>query len=148
MLLADFGLSKDAVRAGESTMTATAMGLEGTPAYMSPEQVQERRAGAEVDVWAFGVMLYETIKGDRPFQGKNLMVLGRQITTQALNLDAQWVPAEIRPILRKSLERDKSKRYLSAVEMEQPYREGAGVIIARFTHNDLCDAWQALERGR
>ena len=147
--LADFGLSKESVREDQTIMTVTAMGLEGTPAYMSPEQVEEdESAGAEVDVWAFGVMLYEMIKGDRPFQGKNLMVLGRQITTQALNFDAQWIPAELRPVLQKCLTRDKSQRYPSAIEIERPYREGAGGIIARFAHNELCDAWQTLERGQ
>ena len=146
--LADFGLSKDAVKAGEATMTATSIGLEGTPAYMSPEQVnEERSSGPEVDVWAFGVMLYETLRGERPFGGQNIMRLGMEILTKSIDIEGEWAPDELKPILRKTLSRDKSDRFASALEIERPYREGVGVIIDRFAHNDLRDAWDEAERA-
>ena len=147
--LADFGLSKDAVKEEEATMTATRDGLEGTPAYMSPEQVHESRsAGAEVDVWAFGVMLYETLKGERPFKGRNLMVLGGQILNQALDIEDDWVPKELKPVLKKALDRDKSKRYPSALELEGPYRRAYHSIAERYTHEELRQAWTLVERDQ
>ncbi len=147
--LADFGLSKEAVKADETTETATSVGLEGTPAYMSPEQVQEdRQAGAEVDVWAFGVMLYEAIKGERPFKGNNLMILGGQILNQAIDVEGAWVPNELQSVLSKSLERDPRQRYGSALEIQRPYQEGAGIIIDRHSHNELRGAWTELETAQ
>lgn len=128
--LADFGLSRNSVRAGEGTMTAE-NGLEGTPAYMSPEQVRERRSGPEVDVWAFGVMLYEILYGERPFRGNNLMILGEQICTQVINFRGNEIPAELCSILMRCLARDKSQRYPSARELEVAYQSAYQALSDR-----------------
>jgi hypothetical protein len=149
--LADFGLSKEAVRGAEATMTATSMGLEGTPAYMSPEQVKEQReVGAEVDVWAFGVMLYEALKGVRPFEGQNLMYLGMEILTKQLDLVSD-IPQELQPVLVRSLSREvggAEGRYKSALELEAPYWTGARVVIARVVHERLRPAWERAKAER
>ena len=61
--VADFGLA----RTTDQSSLTTQGRILGTALYMSPEQVRGQRATAASDVYAFGIMLYEAITGDRPF---------------------------------------------------------------------------------
>ena len=108
----DFGLAKflpDA--AGDeltvSGLTAAAVWV-GTPAYMAPEQAQGRAVDRRVDVWAFGVVLYEMVTGVRPFRGESL----QQTLAAVLTADPDWkdVPPAVQPLLRACLERDPVRR--------------------------------------
>ena len=108
----DFGLAKILAEPADdevtvSTVTVSAV-LLGTPAYMAPEQAQGRSADARVDVWAFGVVLYEMVTGERPFRGEGL-----EGTLQAVvSANPRWesVPPSVQPLLRACLERDPHKR--------------------------------------
>ena len=108
----DFGLAKILAEPADdevtvSTVTVPAV-LLGTPAYMAPEQAQGRSADARVDVWAFGVVLYEMVTGERPFRGEGL-----EGTLQAVvSANPRWesVPPSVQPLLRACLERDPHKR--------------------------------------
>ena len=70
----DFGIAKILSDASPDdptvTIDATAVGIVlGTPAYMAPEQIQGKPVDGRVDIWAFGVMLYKMVAGQRPFGG-------------------------------------------------------------------------------
>ena len=78
--LLDFGLAKlkeppgpismSAMGTLATSMAGTAQGtILGTVPYMAPEQVEGREADARSDIWALGVVIYETATGRRPFQG-------------------------------------------------------------------------------
>jgi Tol biopolymer transport system component len=117
--LVDFGLAKLSDPDPNQTSTlagATGSGvLLGTLMYMSPEQAAARPVDARSDIFSFGVVLYETITGRRPFAGDSTIdVLHNIIHADAPPLDA---PPELRMIVEKALEKDPADRYQSMREL-------------------------------
>jgi len=123
----DFGLAKAMDPAGASsaepmnspTMTAraTQMGMIiGTAAYMAPEQARGRAVDRRADIWAFGVVLYEMLTGRRAFEGEDISVTLANVIKETPTFDAlpPDVPAPIRRLLRRCLEKD-PKRRLGAI---------------------------------
>jgi eukaryotic-like serine/threonine-protein kinase len=120
----DFGLAKvlePVVLGGgdvtaSPTITSPAMTqrgvILGTAAYMSPEQAKGRQADKRSDLWAFGCVLYEMLTGTRAFNGEDATdtiaaVIRGEPAWHALPDD---VPGHIRLLLRRCLEKDRSKR--------------------------------------
>ena len=108
----DFGLAKfmaDPALDGATRSGTTVQGaVLGTPAYMAPEQAQGRSVDQRVDVWAFGVVLFEIVTGERLFRGESL----QETLTAVLTADPPLarVPPVLQPLLRACLERDPRKR--------------------------------------
>jgi serine/threonine protein kinase len=99
----DFGL---AMTADSATHERNA--VAGTPAYMSPEQARGDRTDARTDVWAFGCVLYELLTGVRAFGQDTLAETLAAIQER----EPDWrrlpdsVPADVRRMLRRCLEKD------------------------------------------
>ena len=107
----DFGLAKSMAEseAGDVTLANTATGVVvGTPAYMAPEQAYGAPADPRVDVWAFGVVLFEMVTGRRPFGGGSSSETLAAVLTG--NVDWTGVPPALQPLLRACLERDPQNR--------------------------------------
>ncbi|OXB61056.1 hypothetical protein ASZ78_011162, partial [Callipepla squamata] len=64
--LADFGMCKEGILNGVTTTTFC-----GTPDYIAPEILQELEYGPSVDWWALGVLMYEMMAGQPPFEADN-----------------------------------------------------------------------------
>jgi len=120
----DFGVSK--VLQGEEQeqgleLTRTGM-VMGTPYYLSPEQARgDRTLDHRVDIWACGIMLYECLAGRRPFIAPNynaLLVQILQSTPRPIREVRPATPAGFEGVLRRSLERDRDKRYRSGADMQ------------------------------
>jgi eukaryotic-like serine/threonine-protein kinase len=127
----DFGLAKvreplvgptlDGVVVSSPTIARpiTASGvILGTAAYMAPEQARGKEVDKRVDIWAFGVVLYEMLAGCRPFQGETLSdtvaaVLQKEIDWTRLPGDT---PDELRRMLRRCLTRDPKDRLHDAAD--------------------------------
>ena len=96
-------------------------GIAGTPGYMSPEQARGEAADKQMDVWAFGCLLYELLTGTRAFPGETLTdsvaaVLDREPDWQALPAQT---PAKIRELLRQCLQKDADRRLRTIADARQ-----------------------------
>ena len=121
----DFGLAKamtpgDASAAGDAaaspTMTSpalTQMGLIlGTAAYMAPEQAKGKAVDRRADVWAFGVVLYEMLVGQRLFKGPDVSDTLAAVLTAEPDLSKlpASTPPQIRQLIARCLTKDKKER--------------------------------------
>ena len=77
--LLDFGLSH---LMAASAGLAPHLAMAGTPAYMAPEQWRGEAQDARTDLWAAGVVLYEMLTGERPFQGATLGELRERVLSE------------------------------------------------------------------
>lgn len=117
--VSDFGLVKSDDL--ETMVTQTGQVL-GTPSYMSPEQAagQNERVGPGTDVYAIGAILYELITGKPPFAGETPWDTAWQVqSTEALAPSAlnPKVPRDLETICLKCLQKDISRRYLTARQL-------------------------------
>jgi serine/threonine protein kinase len=81
--LCDFGLSQNRVE-GEK-MNAK---LVGSPSYLSPEGIISNKVGKSADIWALGVVAFQLLSGDLPFQGTDYNTLYDQILKKDINYPA------------------------------------------------------------
>lgn len=112
--LADFGIAKLADGDATKGLTATG-GTMGTPAYMSPEQVQGGNLDGRSDVYALGVILFEMLTGKRPYEaGTPMAVALKHVTDPIPPLPKTDLPAECQTVINKALAKTPDQRYASA----------------------------------
>lgn len=115
LLLTDFGLARAVERDSEATLSNVVV---GTPMYMAPEQIESRTSeiGPRTDIFAFGIIMYELLFGQRPFQGKTAVSVLNQIRGSAtLHLPkSPHVPKPLKAICHRCLEVDPADRYADA----------------------------------
>jgi serine/threonine protein kinase len=135
----DFGISKLATRKTTSGNELTEAGDKfGTPVYMSPEQLLSARdVDARADLWAIGVVLYELLTGELPFDG-DLPELCTAILNRAPVplLDVRPnLPEALQGVIGRCLEKDVGRRFQNVAELAQELRPFAGTVSqARVEH--------------
>jgi WD40 repeat protein/serine/threonine protein kinase len=122
--ITDFGLARP-LEAGE-TMTQTGF-LVGTPGYMAPEQAAGKRAlvGPATDIYALGVMLYQLLTGQLPFEHESTLELLRAVMSEEPPRPSRLeprLPRDLEAITLHCLEKEPSKRYASALALAEDLR--------------------------
>lgn len=115
--IVDFGIAKantqlEQTRAGE---------IKGKLSYMSPEQCMGHQLDARSDIFSFGSVIYEWVTGYKLFTGENEMAILKSIIDGKIYPPSYFkedVPEAVERILMKALDKDKTKRYQSAWEMQ------------------------------
>ncbi len=88
--------------------------MVGSPSYMSPEQIAERDLDARSDMFSLGIVLYELLTGERPFQSDNLMTLLYQISNAPhvpLRARRPTLPATLERLIDVVLQKDPKQRF-------------------------------------
>ncbi|MFO0824609.1 MAG: protein kinase [Gemmataceae bacterium] len=134
--VADFGLAKQFDAGGDSAgRFLTRAGIVmGTPAYMAPEQAADEPLTPAIDIYALGVLLYELLTGQVPFQGSTpveTMYLVRDQEPVSPRQLQPKLPRDLETICLKCLQKDISKRYESAEALADDlarWREGRPIL--------------------
>ena len=119
----DFGIAKIVHASTPESMNLTSRGeVLGTPHYMAPEQAAGSAVDVRVDVFSFGVLLFELLTNRYPFEGESRVeILTKMLTTTAPRVSsvvpAAQVPGSIDELIARTLHRDPAMRPASMDEV-------------------------------
>ncbi len=117
--IVDFGLAK---LCDETAQRLTQTGeIFGSPLYMSPEQCQGGHLDHRSDIYAMGIMMYETLSGAPPFKGRSVMeTFQKQLSETPPALPgALGIPEPLSQLVYKALAKDPDDRPQSAAELQE-----------------------------
>jgi serine/threonine protein kinase len=116
--LTDFGVA----HVKDSTLVQTAAGsIIGTPLYAAPEQLNDGKVDARADLYSVGVLLYEMLSGELPFDAENIVTLIGEIlskTPPPLRSLNPAVSESLAGVVSQALAKDKARRFASAGAMK------------------------------
>jgi serine/threonine protein kinase len=111
-VLTDFGVARVANAIGQ---TATGQ-IVGTPAYMSPEQIQGKSVDARSDIYSLGIVLYEMLTNELPFDSDTqASILLQHLTEPVPPLPTQY--ASLQPLIDRVLAKNPAMRFQKAIEL-------------------------------
>ena len=119
--IGDFGLAR-----ATTANTATGAQLLGTIAYLAPELVTRGTADARSDIYSLGIMLYEMLAGEQPYQGEQPMQIAFQHATDSVprpSVKNPGVPEQFDELVLWSTEKSPDDRPVDAREMLDRLRE-------------------------
>ncbi len=113
--IADFGVAK--LNLSNHTLAGRAL---GTPAYMSPEQLNGDPVDGRSDLFSVGVILYTALTGYRPFQGNSALTVSFKVVNRepipATLLDTE-LPEGLDAIITRAMAKDPAERYQRGSEL-------------------------------
>ena len=126
--LTDFGVARvtDADRtSAERTQAGT---MVGTPAYMSPEQIQGQRIDRRTDIFSAGIILYQFLTGQKPFTGEGAWTVAKKIIQDDPPMPSSInvaLSAEFDRVVAKALAKNPDQRFATAREFAHALRRAA-----------------------
>jgi len=131
-VVADFGIAKAISDAGREKLTESGLAV-GTPAYMSPEQVEGKPPDARSDIYSLGLILYEMFTGECPFRADTPVAAAlkrlHEAPPPARTVEPD-LPERIDRALQRCLDKDPKKRFQSVAELEAALQRRAPEELA------------------
>ena len=118
--LTDFGVARVTEPEGEQLEKTRAGTIVGTPAYMSPEQIQGQPIDRRTDVFSAGIIFYQLLTWQKPFTGSQW-----ELAKKIIEDDPVWpsqlvqIPADIDRVVARALAKHPERRYQSAREFAE-----------------------------
>jgi serine/threonine protein kinase len=125
----DFGVAKIQEDVNRRAALTGANFIIGTPRYMSPEQCEEKPVDARSDIYSLGVVVYEMLTGEAPFEGNSTRLLIAHSTEPPMPLSRKRpdIPPAVEAVVMRALDKDPDRRPQSAVEFAREFAEAAGL---------------------
>ncbi len=150
----DFGIA-----APLTEQTQTYQGdIVGSVQYIAPEQVQGATPDRQTDIYSLGVLFYEMLTGELPYNGSNPIEVAMQHVRGGCRqpcLVNREVPPDLSRIVMKAMSVDKNKRYATALEMAEDLRKfaaGQGIpedlVLLTETEPTDISVTRDVRRGR
>ena len=120
--IADFGIAR--IESSSMTQAGTVL---GTPAYMSPEQFMGQVVDSRTDIYSSGVLLYQLLTGERPFEGGMSAIMHKALNTDP-PLPSQITvtcPTAFDGVVRKAMAKRPEDRFQSATEFLEALQAAA-----------------------
>lgn len=111
-ILTDFGAAYTELRERKAENV-----IVGTPAYMSPEQLEGKKLDGRSDLFSLAVTLYHLLTGNQPFAGNSLPELKKNIVSEEPDLNHLTLPAGITEVIIKALQKKPYMRFADAQQM-------------------------------
>ncbi|MGW0071203.1 protein kinase domain-containing protein, partial [Streptosporangium sandarakinum] len=119
LVLTDFGIARSDAA---SRLTDAGMVL-GTAAYCAPEQAEGAPVTPAVDIYALGVVAYECLAGQRPFDGDTPVTIALKHIREAPPPLPPHIPPAVRALVEQALSKDPTRRFPSAAAMSAAARQ-------------------------
>jgi serine/threonine-protein kinase len=143
----DFGIAKAASQVHQ-TKTGE---VKGKPAYMAPEQMAGRPVDHRADIYSLGVVLYELLCGERPYEAENdyalMQLILRQEPIRPLELRRPGLPVELIAIVSRALQRDPDERYPTCRAMQSDLDKLVHGAAEPIGLHDIAHLIEALGAG-
>ena len=129
VLLSDFGIAT--IAHSTSSLHVGAEGASGTLAYMAPEQIEGHPRAAS-DQYALGVVVYEWLCGERPFEGSVSELIAQQLSMPPLPLRERVpaIPAEVEQVVLRALAKDPKARFTSVKDFAESLERASQRVLA------------------
>src|SRR5437773_3770594 len=124
VLLSDFGIAT--IAHSTSSLSTSAEGTSGTLAYMAPEQIEGHPRPAS-DQYALGVVVYEWLCGERPFEGSVSELIAQQLSMPPLPLHERVpaIPSEVEQVVLRALAKDPKARFSSVADFSSALEQAS-----------------------
>jgi serine/threonine-protein kinase len=126
--LADFGVAR--IESSSMTQAGT---MIGTPSYMSPEQFMGQTVDARTDLYSCGVLMYQLLTGEKPFEGSVTSVMHKVLNTEppAPSALSIAVPAALDAVVAKAMAKRPEDRFDSASAFSDAIKQAMEPVAAR-----------------
>ena len=144
--LSDFGIAKQLDIDAETTQTEVIL---GTPAYITPEQVQSLPVSPQTDIYALGILLYQLLVGDHPFPDSSnaeLVVKHLQEPLPYVRDTHPELPAALDGVIQRATAKNPSDRYPDAPSLAEDFRRALQLetTLPEISEEELYNPYKGL----